>query len=43
MAWLVAAALVVGAAASLTSQSPPAPNDAAFVRTYCVSCHNDRL
>jgi mono/diheme cytochrome c family protein len=42
MAWLVAAALVVGAAASLTSQSPPAPNDAAFVRTYCVSCHNDR-
>jgi len=42
MAWLVAAALVVGAAASLTSQSPPAPADAAFVRTYCVGCHNDR-
>ena len=30
MAGLVAAALVVGAAASLTSQSAPAPNDAAF-------------
>jgi cytochrome c551/c552 len=40
--WLVAAALVAGAAASPTSQSAPAPADAAFVRTYCVSCHNDR-
>ena len=42
MVGLVAAALVVGAAASLTSQSAPAPTDAVFVRTYCVACHNDR-
>src|SRR6185436_6870715 len=42
MVWVVAAALVVGAAATLTSQSAPAPADAVFVRTYCVACHNDR-
>jgi cytochrome c551/c552 len=43
MVWLVAAALFVCAAASLTSQSAPAPTDPVFVRTYCVGCHNDRL
>ena len=42
MVGLVAAALVVGAAASLTSQSAPVPTDAVFVRTYCLGCHNDR-
>ena len=42
MVWLVAAALLVCAAASPSSQAPPAPTDAAFVGTYCVGCHNDR-
>lgn len=40
--WLVAAAFVVVGVAAQEPASPPTPEYANLVATYCVSCHNDR-
>jgi mono/diheme cytochrome c family protein len=41
--WLVAAVLAVAGVAAQEPASPPTPEYARLVNTYCVSCHNDRL
>src|SRR4026207_1160648 len=46
MFWLVAASFALGGAAHGRHQdvpAPPAPELASLVKTYCVSCHNDKL
>ena len=46
MFWLVAASFALGGAARGRHQdvpAPPAPELASLVKTYCVSCHNDKL
>jgi mono/diheme cytochrome c family protein len=43
--WLVSASLALGGAVrgQQDAPAPPAPELASLVKTYCVSCHNDKL
>src|SRR5262245_23849682 len=43
MACVVMAAASVLAAAAPPPQPAPAPDSAALVKTYCLTCHSDRL
>ena len=45
MFWLVTASLALGGAVRghQDAPAPPAPELASLVKTYCVTCHNDRL